>query len=48
MLPVKNAFMYLAIMCQPVEDGSYKASNIIIISIIQHIYNLYEKSEGDR
>ena len=26
MLPVKNTFMYLAIMCQPVEDGSYKAS----------------------
>ena len=29
MLPVKNTFMYLAIMCQPVEDGSYKASNMI-------------------
>ena len=26
LLPVKNTFMYLAIMCQPVEDGSYKAS----------------------
>ena len=30
MLPVKNTFMYLAIMCQPVEDGSYKASGGII------------------
>ena len=29
MIPVKNAFMSLAIMYQPVEDGSYKASNII-------------------
>ena len=29
-LPVKNTFMYLAIMCQPVEDGSYKAGQIII------------------
>ena len=28
MFPVKNTFMYLAIMCQPVEDGSYKASVI--------------------
>ena len=31
MLPVKNTLMYLAIMCQPVEDGSYKASNYIIV-----------------
>ena len=30
MLPVKNTFMYLAIMCQPVDDGSYKASQAII------------------
>ena len=29
MLPVKNTLMYLAIMYQPVEDGSYKASNVI-------------------
>ena len=29
MLPVKNTLMYLAIMYQPVEDGSYKASNSI-------------------
>ena len=26
MLPVKNTFMYLAIMYQPVKDRSYKAS----------------------
>ena len=31
MLPVKNTFMYLAIMCQPVEDGSYKASMYIYL-----------------
>ena len=32
MLPVKNIFMYLAIMCQPVEDGSCKASYTIFTS----------------
>ena len=31
MLPVKNTFMYLAIMCQPVEDGSYKASILYLL-----------------
>ena len=30
MLPVNNTFMYLAIMYQPVEDGSYKASMIYL------------------
>ena len=43
-LPVKNTFMYLAIMCQPVEDGSYKAGQIIIATykcndIIIYVYN---------
>ena len=28
MFPVKYTLMYLAMMCQPVEDGSYKASVI--------------------
>ena len=37
MLPVKNTFMYLAIMCQPVEDGSYKAS--IIYFQVHACYN---------
>ena len=32
MLPVKNTFMYLAIMYQPVEDGSYKASRIYLFT----------------
>ena len=34
MFPVKNTFMYLAIMCQPVEDGSYKASVILECSLL--------------
>ena len=42
MLPVKNTFMYLAIMCQPVEDGSYKASYVLIVKrqLIQCLLNI--------